>query len=229
MEKFLAQAPTGIVDYLFLMDALKGYKKPRSKITSLLKKGELIRVKKGLYVIVDQTFIEGGGIVRRYYYSKEVLANLIYGPSYLSLEYALSYYGLIPERVEEITSVTSSRNKKFETPVGRFSYSYLHPDKYPIGVTYERMGDKGGFLIATVEKALADCVARHPHLKTGADIADYINGLRIEQSFLAKMHLKKIREIAKIYQNHQVDLLKNFLEEIHEQRQRSHSTTDQTI
>lgn len=86
-------------------------------------------------------------------------------------------------------------------------------------MTYAKIGERGGFLIATQEKALADCVARHSHLKTLKDVADYVFGLRIEKSFLAKMHLKKIREIAKIYHNHQVNLLKTLIEESHAHHQ----------
>jgi hypothetical protein len=62
------------------------------------------------------------------------IANPLYGPSYISLEYALSYYGLIPERVESITSVTTKRSKKFITPLGSFSYEHIPLKAYPIGI-----------------------------------------------------------------------------------------------
>jgi len=78
---------------------LKGTR-PRDKISDLLKKGTIIRVKKGLYVFGEDN--------RKKPYSKEILANLIYGPSYISLDYALQYHGLIPERVEAVTSVTKN-------------------------------------------------------------------------------------------------------------------------
>lgn len=207
MQKILTLAPTDIVDYLFLMDIFKKYEQPRAKIAYLLKKGALIRVKKGLYII--------GPTYSRGLYSREILANLIYGPSYVSFEYALSYYNLIPERVEEVTSVTCSRNKTFDTPVGRFSYHYLHLHKYPIGVTYTRWS-KGGFQIATKEKALADSVARQANLKSRNNVADYLFGLRIEENELAKMSLKKFSEIAKIYGTRSVNLLYEFLKEYHE-------------
>ncbi len=68
-------------DYQTLLGALKGYARPRDRITALLRKGVIIRVKKGLYVFGEHE--------RRRPYSREILANLIYGPSYISLEYAL--------------------------------------------------------------------------------------------------------------------------------------------
>jgi predicted transcriptional regulator of viral defense system len=57
---------------------------------------------------------------RRGPYSRELLANLMYGPTFISLESALAFYGLIPERVEAMLSVTTGRSREFDTPVGRF-------------------------------------------------------------------------------------------------------------
>ena len=100
------------IDYLFLVSALKHYARPREKISQWLKSGDLIRVKKGLYIFA--------GEAKESLYSLEVLANLIYGPSAISLSYALAFYGMIPERVSTITSITPKRCKKFGTPVGLF-------------------------------------------------------------------------------------------------------------
>ena len=89
--------------YAFVMDCLKGFSKPRDQLTRLIRSGALVRIKRGLYVFGD--FFVRGQIC------KELLANLIYGPSYISLEWALGYYGLIPERVEVITSVSLKATK----------------------------------------------------------------------------------------------------------------------
>src|SRR5207302_3122946 len=94
-------APFEEIDYLFLSGTLKGYAQPRNKIKAFIAHKDLIRVKKGLYVF--------GPKVARIPYCKELLANLIYGPSAISLEYALSFYGFIPEKVEELTSITVGR------------------------------------------------------------------------------------------------------------------------
>jgi predicted transcriptional regulator of viral defense system len=82
-----AKVPYEETDYVALKNALSQYSNIRAKITSLLKSGELIRVKKGLYVF--------GPTEAKEPYSKEILANLIYGPSYISLDYALSLYGIV--------------------------------------------------------------------------------------------------------------------------------------
>lgn len=60
----------------------------------------------------------------------EFIANLIFGPSYLSQEYVLQYYGLIPERVELITSMTTKRHKHFAPPIGDFRYQYISPKRF---------------------------------------------------------------------------------------------------
>ena len=93
-----------IFDYTQLTQVLANYKKPRDVITQLLRKENIIRVKKGLYVY--------GSVWRRKEVPKEILANLIFGPSVISLEYALSYYSLIPERVETYSPDYTKNLKK---------------------------------------------------------------------------------------------------------------------
>ena len=112
-------------DYVTLTGALKGYARPRAKITALLRRNAIIRVKKGLYVF--------GPEIRRRPFSLELLANMIYGPSYISMEYALAHYGLIPERVNEVTSASLERNKRFNAPVGRLSYQAIPEKAFWIG------------------------------------------------------------------------------------------------
>jgi hypothetical protein len=77
----------------------------------------------------------------------------------------LSFYGLIPEKVETVTAITSKRKKKFTTPVGRFTYTYLNPSKYPIGVTQVAVAEKQYAIIATKEKALVDILTCRKKLK----------------------------------------------------------------
>src|SRR3546814_12610637 len=62
-----------------------------------------------------------------------LLANHIFGPSYVSVETALSYYGLIPERVYETTSMTTQAPRKFNTPLGTFTYTRLPLPYYAFG------------------------------------------------------------------------------------------------
>lgn len=127
---------------------LGAYKDPNNKIKQLVDKGEVIRLKRGLYV--------AGDLYRNDELSLGLLANLLYGPSYVSMDYALSFYGLIPERVYEITSMTTKLHKEYETPFGRYTYIKSSKSLYPIGITFVQNSDTSAFMIATKEKALCD-------------------------------------------------------------------------
>jgi len=126
IEELRARIAGEEFDYQALLDGLREYARPRDKITDLLRREAIIRVKKGIYVF--------GGRYSRRPFSREVLANMIFGPSYLSLDYALYYHGLIPERVEALTSVTCSRSRRFLTPVGLFIYRRIPMKAYQIGI-----------------------------------------------------------------------------------------------
>src|SRR5271155_3354533 len=128
------------------MECLKTYKNPRVKLNHLLKIVALVRVKKGIYVF--------GKNFARQPYSSEVLANMVYGPSYISLEWACQYYRLIPEKVTTVTSVTTMRSRKFQTPIGLFTYEHISLKAFTVGVTLVKLSDKHQALMATKEKAL---------------------------------------------------------------------------
>lgn len=189
-------------DYQTLMDCLQDYARPRDKISALLKKGVIIRVKKGLYIF--------GEAYRRQPYSRELLANLMYGPSYISLEYALHYYGLIPERSEAMTSVTSGRSRKFITPVGSFIYRGIPVKAFPMGMDRIELEDGRAFLIANPEKALADKVRADwgSGIKSGRELREYLVGfLRVDPAALSSMRTELLERIAGGYRSRKVALL----------------------
>lgn len=183
------RAPGNELDYGFVMDCLKDYVAPRAKLTRILNSGALIRVKKGLYVF--------SAPYRRGNLSMEMLANMIYGPSYVSLEWALSYYGMIPEKVEEVTSVTIKRKAAFTTPIGRFSYEHLNPATYPIGLTRYEESKYQSALIATKEKALADqLVIRRGKVTSLVELENILfQDIRIEEEDLLSLDVGIIDNI----------------------------------
>ena len=197
------------IDYPFLMSALAEYRQPRNKIQSFLRSKELIRVKKGLYIF--------GEIAKQETYSKEVLANLIYGPCAISLEYALAYYGLIPEKVEVVTSITNNRNKHFSTPIGNFKYYFLPTRKYSIGITQIELTPTKHFLMAVKEKAIADVLMlRTERLSTENELLTHLTeNLRIKESSLKDLDYKIVSILAKQYKNNNVSLLRCVLEKNH--------------
>lgn len=189
-------------DYQTLLDALQGYAQPRMKISTLLAKGVIVRVKKGLYIF--------GESQRRQPFCRELLANLVYGPSYISLEYALSYHGLTPERVETVTSVTCGRSRIFETPVGIFTYRMIPLEAYRTGMDRVELDGGRSFLIAIPEKALADRVVaeRGAGISTQKELYDFLlNNLRVDPTVLRELDAARLMEIAVHYRSRRVRLL----------------------
>lgn len=186
-------------DHTLLSSALSSYLAVDQKINELLKSGTIDRVKKGLYVFGPES--------RQAPICKESLANLIYGPSCISMEYALSFHGLIPERVETITSVTPKRDKEFNTPVGRFTYRYLNAAKYPHGIEQQWIDKLHPILIASPEKALCDYVVLNdvPEFTiTSSAKAFLLQDLRIGQESWARFDVKKLLRLNAHYNSQNI-------------------------
>jgi hypothetical protein len=195
-----------VLDYQQVVSFLHDYSKPRDRIGTLLANGELIRVRKGLYVLGES--YRRGPVVR------ELLANLIYGPSYVSLDYALSYHGLIPERVEDITSVTTGKPRSFQTPLGVFSYRQMPPARYAPGITFAGEAE-GRFLIACPEKALVDKVWCDKRLRATKldDFSAYLfEDLRVDAGRLASLNQASLDIIAAAFASRKIDMLVRFIE-----------------
>ena len=198
-------------DYQTLLDVLKDYARPRDKISDLLKKGVIVRVKKGLYVFGDD--------YRDKPFSRELLANLVFGPSYLSLDWALQYYDLIPEKVEALTSVTTGRSRRFHTPVGLFIYRQIPVEAFRVGMNRIETGPEMSFLVATAEKALSDKIRddRGNGLKTVREMKTYLReSLRVDMSALAELNPAKISEFADRYRSRKLRLLAAVVRNIRE-------------
>lgn len=125
------------------------------KISMLEKSGDLLRLKRGLYAISPK--ITGKPL------SVELIANHIYPVSYVSCHSALRYYGLIPEEVLVIQSMTTKHSRTFINEFGCFEYIHINHEAFPVGITQINNGENS-FLIATPEKALCDLVAITPML-----------------------------------------------------------------
>ncbi len=194
-----------VFDYQVLMSALSDYSKPRDKITRLLAGGAIIRIKKGLYCFSES--------LRRKPIIREHVANLIYGPSYVSLDYALGYHGLIPERVEVVTSVATRRSRDFETPIASFSYRMLREARYATGAVLETVGATT-FLIATPEKALVDKVWTDSRF-SGSRISDFgtylLDDLRIDEEALGGLMESRLESIARAYDSAKINKLVRYI------------------
>jgi len=139
--------------------------------------GEVWRVHRGLYCLSD-----------RYTKSRVnplELAQRIHGPSYVSLESALSYHGWIPEAVRAITSVTLARSRAFETPVGLFTFTRVPQRRLFSGVRRASVEEGGAFFLATPLKALADLVYAQRHDWHSA--TPVIESLRVDDRVLTEL------------------------------------------
>lgn len=181
------------------MDALKGYAYPRKALSDALARGDLVRIKKGLYIQSSR------GIVL---YSKEILANMIYGPSYISFEYALSYYNLIPEGVTEITSSTTGKSKFFNTTVGRFSYVHFPGAYYSFGFGRSLINDERAFLIADPEKAVADRVLQENGRFSEKSMRQFLfDNMRIEPADFRNLDKSLLNEAARRAQRESLEIV----------------------
>ena len=165
-------------------------KESKKKVQALEKAGDLIRLRRGLYVVNPE--LSGKSI------NVPLCANHIYGPSYVSLHWALRWYGLIPEKVFRMTSVTSRTSKTFETPLGVFDYYRVDSEYFPVGI---RMVTEDGitYLIATPEKALCDLILYDSYLpaKSVKGLIRYLEeDIRFDMDELTRFNVEIIKECA---------------------------------
>lgn len=208
IEKFLQKNP--LVDYASIRSLLakSGYKYINDKIKYMKQKGLLTPLKKGLYVYNSpylKTLI-----------SKEIIANNLLGPSYISYEYALYYHGLTPERVEEVTSATTKRAKTFSTEYGVFSYKHIDKTLFSLGLKIVS-SKQGNFMMASKEKALCDKVFAAKGVKIASKKAMHLfleEDLRVDTDELVDFDLEIVKQYVEISKSIRVDFLYKALKEV---------------
>lgn len=176
------------------------------QLNDWVKKGYVIQLKRGMYTLCDDDRSVG--------LSRYVLANELYSPSYVSLESALSYYGIIPEAVQSITSMTSKKTQSFQNEYGQFYYHHIKPNAYG---DYMIIKDEFQYSckIATLERAIIDYL----YIKTAG--MRYLEQDVFELSFrwqnLEKVNKRKLREIAKKMEQKKlmrsIEMLIDYIEE----------------
>lgn len=172
-----------------LFDLLKDYKRPYDKISELIKHEILIPVKRGVYIPGPKLNVAGP--------APFLLANHIYGPSYVSMESALAHWGFIPEKTYEISSVTPKTGRQFRTAAGRFSYTHIYLPYYAFGIRMISLTKLQTALIAGPEKALCDKIVTTSGLllrSTRETMDLLLDDLRIEKETLQSLSIPLIRE-----------------------------------
>jgi predicted transcriptional regulator of viral defense system len=197
---FRREVTSEVFDYLLLTSYLKEFKKPRDKVNSLIAEGKIVRIKNGLYIFGEDW--------RRAPLNLETIANVIYGPSCISFEYALSHYGLIAERSQVITSVVIGDTKTFKTPIGQFEYQAIPKEKFKIGINYENLKEGGGYFIASKEKALVDLVYKTKGIRTLEQLRHYLfEEMRVDETMFRDLDFEELEKIAKAYNKNSVTML----------------------
>jgi len=161
-----------------------------SKVKRLLAQKKLLRLRRGLYCMTQD-----------YNAHPFELAQYIYGPSYISLESALSFHNLIPEAVYTTTSVTSKRSKTFKTPLGVFSYAHLPPENLYISVELIKK-ESYQFLIAKPWKAICDYVFCYK--KPWNNITFLAEDLRIDPEDLPELSDTEMELLDEYYRNKRI-------------------------
>jgi len=172
-----------------LMDLLQGYRRPYDKLNDLVNQKMLVQVKRGVFIPGPRASVQAP--------EKLLLANHLWGPSYVSSDSALSYWGLIPERVYETLSMTTNLAKIYKTPLGRFRYIKLPLPYYSFGIQRVEISTKQMILMAGKEKSLCDKIITTQRLKLRSvkQTREYLmEDLRISRDTLRELNTGVIND-----------------------------------
>jgi hypothetical protein len=168
---------------------LKNYKRPNDKISALKSEGLLTSVKRGIYIAGPKSY---GGRPEN-----PLLANHLLGPSYVSIDSALSFHGIIPERVYSVTSMTTKESRDFDTPIGLFTYMNLPLPYYAFGINMVRLTSEQYAMIASPEKAICDKIVNTSGLilRSISNAGNYLlDNLRMDEEILKALNTQMMRE-----------------------------------
>ncbi len=183
-----------------MMEALREYSNPKAKLSRMVRRGECFPIVKGLY----ETELN---------VSPHLLAGSIYGPSYISFEFALMHYGLIPETSYSVTCATYKKKKRkiFVTKFGTFTYQDVPPSVFSWEIFIRKDGEYS-YWIASAEKALCDRLYTMPPLSNLKELTAALSeDLRIEESSLLRLNQKTVSELSEKYHCTNVKKLSSLL------------------
>ena len=183
-----------------MLEELRDYGNPRMKLSRMVRDGEIYSVVKGLYETDRNT-------------PAHLLAGSVYGPSYISFEYALSFYGLIPEGVYTVTGAAFDKKKKkeYNTDFGTFTYRDVPSAAFSLEVRLIREGDYF-YRIAGPEKALCDKLCTVPPVRNIKEMAELLTAdLRIEEDDIASLDFETVQQLSERYRSGNVKRLAAYM------------------
>lgn len=194
-----------IYDSQSLLIKYKNYSNINQKISYECKKGNLLRIKRGLYTDDLEN-------------DKEIIANICYSPSYISFEYALSYYGVIPEYVSLYTSSVYGKknNKYYFLKNASFEYKSIPKSVFYKGITFMKNKKGYSYKIATKEKALCDLLYLKYPVRSISDLKILLyDDLRVDYDEVLLMDIDFIKEIVPLYHSNTLNcFLKYIIKEV---------------
>jgi len=203
IEKELEKYKSRVIEHYTISSILKnlGYKKINDKIVWLKNKDILIPLKNSYYIYNS---LYNDSLV-----SLEIISNTLLGPSYISLDYALWFYGLIPESVYEITAITTKRAKSFKNTYGIFSYTHTKKELFNIGLEIKN-NKNGNFLIATKEKAICDKVyfTKNIDIRSKNSMIKFLeDDLRVDIDELKDCNINILKQYLQISKSKKIETL----------------------
>ena len=182
----------------------KDYSNINQKISLETKKGNLIRIKRGLYT--NNLKIDA-----------PIIANVCYEPSYISFEYALSYYGIIPEFVSIYTSAVYNKknNKIYKLGIETFEYRSIPNEVFSEGIRFNKNEEGIIYKMASIEKALCDTLYSKYPVRSIADLKILLfEDLRIDEEMFNNLDLGFIKKISTLYHSNTLLTLNKYIREI---------------
>lgn len=193
-----------IYDVVSIRNKYCGYSNINQKISLEVKKGNLTRIKRGLYS--DSILIDA-----------PIISNLCYEPSYISFEYALSYYGLIPEIVSVYTSAVYNKknNKTYKLEKVSFEYRSIPNEIFSEGINWLKNENGIKYKIAIKEKALCDTLySKYPVRNIHELKVLLFDDLRIDEELFFELDFDFIIKIAPKYHSNTLLTLMRYIKEI---------------
>ena len=170
---------------------ISGYSNPSAKIKLWIEQGYLVPLKRGLYIVSPEITHQEPCL--------GLIANHLYAPSYVSMQYALRQYGLIPERVMLITNITTCHARSFSNSFGSFAYHSVGRAYFAPGITSQTEG-LSSYMIATPEKALVDTIlftSKVPNSLAGLE-QFLAEDMRLDMDALHDMNIPLLQAIAEV-------------------------------
>lgn len=190
-----------IVTTNMLKKKYQNYANPLDKIKRDAHENKIYRITRGIYE-TDR------------HVTPHFLAATILSPSYLSFEYALSFYGLIPERVYAITSASLNvrKNKTFENIFGRFEFSDIPSNAFSQGLTIIKEGEYVA-KIASKEKAICDCLCKWRVVNNINDLKELLfEDKRIDEDEFSNCDMELMKRLASLYNKTNLKVLIKLIE-----------------